>query len=183
MVSAKEADLALLSLFSKWTLYLSFFFASPRYVEDGLLVIVSPASRILAVVDVPLKIAYSVLSVLIFRSYSRAHISTWSQSSYKLCLVSSSSTRSSAYSRQFILSSPCSLSPVPCLLSLLVSCSGMRLKSSGEDTAPCLTPRFTCHSLSGIPFSISLLVSFSYISCSIDTASAGYAFSLRMWNS
>ena len=152
---------------------LSFFFARPRYVEDGLLVIVSPASCMVEVFDVPLNIAYSVLEVLIFRSYSCAHISTWSHSSCRLCLVSASSTESSAYSRQFILSSPCSLIPVPCLLSRLVSYSGMRLKSSGDDTAPCLTPRCTCHSLSGIPFSISLLVSFSYISCSIATALVG----------
>ena len=129
----------------------------------------------MAVVDVPLNIAYSVFEVLIDRSYSRAHISTWSHRSCRLCLDSASSTRSSAYSRQFILCSPSSLSPVPCLLSLCVNCSGMRLNSSGEVTAPYLTPLFTCHSWSGWPLRMSLLISLSYISCSIATASFGYS--------
>ena len=162
---------------------MSCFFARPRYVADGLLVIVSPANLIVAVVVDPLKIAYSVLDVFIFRSYSLAHISTWFHSICRFLFESARSTRSSAYSKQFILSSPCSLSPVPCLRSRLVSYSGMRLKSSGEVTAPCLTPLFTLHSLSGIPFRISLLVSFSYISCNMAITSAGYAFSLSNWKS
>ena len=45
-------------------------------MEEGLLVIVSPASLIAAVVEVPLKMANSVFDVLILRSYSLAHIST-----------------------------------------------------------------------------------------------------------
>ena len=136
LVSEKDAALALLSLFSKLTLYLSFLFERPRYVDEGLLVIVSPARRSVDVVEVPLKIAYSVFVVFILRSYSFAQISTWSHSSWRLCLDLASSTRSSAYRRQLILGRPWSLSPVPCLFSLLVSCSGIRLKSSGEVTAP-----------------------------------------------
>lgn len=145
---------------------------SPRYVDDYVLATVSPYS-VMEFGDVELKMAYSVFVGLILRSYSLAHISTWSHSSYRLCFDSASSTRSSAYSSQFILGSPCSFSPVPCLSSRRVSCSGMRLKRRGDDTAPCLTPRFTCHSASGIPLRIILLVSFSYISCSIATASSG----------
>ena len=169
LVSEKDAALALLSLFSKWTLYLSFFFDSPRYVDEGVLVMVSPASWIVDVADVPLNMAYSVFDVFILRSYSLAHISTWSHSSCRLRFEFASSTRSSAYSKQFIRGSPYSLSPVPCLLSLLVSCSGIKLKSRGEVTAPCLTPLLTYHSSSGSPLRMSLLVSLAYISCSIAT--------------
>jgi len=99
-------------------------------------VIVSPARRSVDAVEVPLKIAYSVFDVLILRSYSFAQISTWSHSSWRLCLDLANNTRSSAYRRQLILGRPWSLSPVPCLVSLLVSCSGIRLKSSGDVTAP-----------------------------------------------
>ena len=148
-----------------------------------MLVIVSPARRKVDVVDVLLKTAYSVFVVLILRSYSFAHISTWSHNSCRLCLDSASSTRSSAYNRKFILGRPCILSPVPCLSNLLVSCSGMRLKSSGEVTAPCRTPLLTYHSSSGSPLSISRLVSFEYISYSIATTSLGYSYSYNSLNS
>ena len=93
LVSEKDAALALLSLFSKWTLYLSFRFERPRYVDEGLLVIVSPARRSVDVVEVPLKIAYSVFVVFILRSYSFAQVSTWSHSSWRFCLDLASSTR------------------------------------------------------------------------------------------
>ena len=76
LVSEKDAALALLSLFSKWILYLSFRFESPKYVDEGLLVIVSPARFSVDVVVFPLKTAYSVFEVLIFRSNSFAQIST-----------------------------------------------------------------------------------------------------------
>ena len=93
---------------------MSFFFDSPRYVDEVVLFIVSPASRIVDVLGVPLKIAYSVFVVLMCRSYSRAHISTCWHSSCRLCLDFASSTRLSAYKRQFIQRSPCILMPVPC---------------------------------------------------------------------
>ena len=110
--SANDAEVAFSSLFWKWTLYLSFLFASPRYVDDGLLAMVSPCNVIVLNVGA-LNMAYSVLEVLIRRSYSRAHISTWCHSSCRFRFESASSTRSSAYSRELILGSPCSLSPVP----------------------------------------------------------------------
>ena len=83
-----------------------------------------------------MKITYSVFVVFILRSYSFAQVSTWSHSSWRLCLDLASSTRSSAYRRQLILGRPWILSPVQCLFSLLVSFSGIRLKISGEVTAP-----------------------------------------------
>ena len=89
-------------------------FLNTRYVDEVVLFIVSPASRIVDVLGVPLKIAYSVFVVLMCRSYSRAHISTFWHSSCRLCLDFASSTRSSAYKRQLILGSPCILRPVPC---------------------------------------------------------------------
>ena len=76
--------------------------------------------------------------------------------------------------------SPCSFSPVPCRCRRRVSCSGMRLNRRGDDTAPCRTPLLTCHSLSGIPFRISLLVSLVYISCSRATTSGGYSYLLKI---
>ena len=55
---------------------MSCFLASSRYVDDGVLVIDYPARFIVAVLEVPLKIAYSVFVVFMFRSCYLAHIST-----------------------------------------------------------------------------------------------------------
>ena len=118
LVSAKDADFAFCSRLRKWTLYLSCFFASPKYVDDGVLVMQSPARLIFDLEFDPLNIAYSVFEVFIFRSYSLAHNSTWSHSSCRLRRESARSTKSSAYNRQLILGSPCTFSPVPCLFSL-----------------------------------------------------------------
>ena len=57
-------------------MYLSCLLDSPKYVEEGELVMFSPARVIFDLVDVPLKIAYSVFEVLIRRSYYLAQIST-----------------------------------------------------------------------------------------------------------
>ena len=72
---ANDADVAFSNLFWKWTLYLSFLFARPRYVDDDLLAMVSPCRVIVLNVGV-LNIAYSVFAGFMRKSYSRAHFLT-----------------------------------------------------------------------------------------------------------
>ena len=121
---SNDADVSLASLFWKWTLYLSLRFARPRYVDDGVLAMVSPC-RLTVLVDVELNMAYSVFDGFICRSYSRAHLSTCIHSICRFRFESASNTRSSAYSSQFMRGRPRICSPVPNLLlhvNQLVAC-------------------------------------------------------------